>query len=433
MQLYKRPPEPADFVESVKEHKKAVKEAIRAEKARLKAEAKKSRSSTKTSSKSLSRKRRKPIAKRSITFYEAWRVYKNVYAYAQFDKCGFCECKVLATGHGDVEHYRPKSEIAMLADDTTTHGRPQQSSASLEGRQLKVISDFGYWWLAYSWTNYLFSCAICNRTYKRTLFPVNEDPRPIPPRQRPSKKFPKETPLLLDPFGAEDPADHLHFYDWGDIIERNSSPYGKATILICGLDRPALVNDREPYAIRAYELASELRKPPRERDPKTLRDCYRSGREDSPFSGMVRSILRQEAGIDWKEVVKRRAREIAYDLQGTTNRSKIKDLEEQVEEMGRERFEYSEIVRDIYERICGIKWEELIKRRARQLLRMLRTATEEKITKKARIDLYDLACCNSPYAPLVKDLFERQFGEQWTDFQRILEKDIKPIKPLKVI
>ena len=56
------------------------------------------------------------------------------------DKCAYCEADVAVVAHGDVEHFRPKSE---------------------------------YWWLAYCYDNYLYSCQLCNQTYKGKHFPIH--------------------------------------------------------------------------------------------------------------------------------------------------------------------------------------------------------------------------------------------------------------------
>jgi hypothetical protein len=54
-------------------------------------------------------------------------------------KCAYCEANTEVVAHGDVEHYRPKSI---------------------------------YWWLAYTYDNYLFACQICNQVYKSDNFPI---------------------------------------------------------------------------------------------------------------------------------------------------------------------------------------------------------------------------------------------------------------------
>jgi 5-methylcytosine-specific restriction endonuclease McrA len=53
-------------------------------------------------------------------------------------KCAYCEGKASHVAHGDVEHFRPKSE---------------------------------YWWLAYCYDNFLYSCQICNQSFKGSKFP----------------------------------------------------------------------------------------------------------------------------------------------------------------------------------------------------------------------------------------------------------------------
>ena len=68
-----------------------------------------------------------------------WKLSKDKLKIESAEKCAYCECQVPQVAHGDVEHFRPKSK---------------------------------YWWLAYCYDNYLFSCQICNQTYKNNDFPV---------------------------------------------------------------------------------------------------------------------------------------------------------------------------------------------------------------------------------------------------------------------
>ena len=72
-----------------------------------------------------------------------WKPAKEQLKAETHDKCAYCEAPTKVVAHGDVEHYRPKSE---------------------------------YWWLAYCYDNYLFSCQICNQVYKGNEFPI-EGPR----------------------------------------------------------------------------------------------------------------------------------------------------------------------------------------------------------------------------------------------------------------
>ncbi len=60
-----------------------------------------------------------------------WAPSKDQLGLETHGKCAFCEAPNSATYYGDVEHFRPKSV---------------------------------YWWLAYCYDNYLYSCRICNGT-----------------------------------------------------------------------------------------------------------------------------------------------------------------------------------------------------------------------------------------------------------------------------
>lgn len=64
------------------------------------------------------------------------------------NKCAYCEAPLKVVAYGDVEHYRPKSI---------------------------------YWWLAYSYENYLASCTLCNQQFKKDFFPKNGNTLMGPP------------------------------------------------------------------------------------------------------------------------------------------------------------------------------------------------------------------------------------------------------------
>jgi hypothetical protein len=67
-----------------------------------------------------------------------WKKAKEQLKRESYNKCAYCEADTTVVAHGDVEHFRPKSI---------------------------------YWWLAYCYDNYLFSCQICNQVYKKNHFP----------------------------------------------------------------------------------------------------------------------------------------------------------------------------------------------------------------------------------------------------------------------
>jgi uncharacterized protein (TIGR02646 family) len=69
-----------------------------------------------------------------------WKAAKDQLKTESGGKCSYCESPTDTVAHGDVEHFRPKSV---------------------------------YWWLAYCYDNYLYSCQICNQVYKKDAFPVH--------------------------------------------------------------------------------------------------------------------------------------------------------------------------------------------------------------------------------------------------------------------
>ena len=66
-----------------------------------------------------------------------WKESKAQLLIESNNKCAYCETPTRVVAYGDVEHFRPKSI---------------------------------YWWLAYSYENYLPSCGACNQEYKKDLF-----------------------------------------------------------------------------------------------------------------------------------------------------------------------------------------------------------------------------------------------------------------------
>lgn len=136
---------------------------------------------------------------------------------AQYGKCAFCESKVKHVAHGDVEHFRPKGAVMI-------NGRAEKP---------------GYFWLAYEWNNLLFSCQICNQSYKRNHFPLLHERDRVRSHQA---ALSRESPLLIDP-ASEDPAEYIGFRQ-EVCFPINDQHRARATIDILGLNRTALVEER---------------------------------------------------------------------------------------------------------------------------------------------------------------------------------------------
>lgn len=86
--------------------------------------------------------------------------------------CAFCLSELTRSDRGDVEHFRPKSL---------------------------------YFWLAYTFDNYVLSCASCNRIWKREHFPLAPGATRVTYAER--ERLAEEGRLLLDPV-------HDHLEAW---------------------------------------------------------------------------------------------------------------------------------------------------------------------------------------------------------------------------
>jgi len=70
-----------------------------------------------------------------------WKQAKDQLLAESNNKCAYCDTPTRVVAYGDVEHFRPKSI---------------------------------YWWLAYSYENYLPSCTACNQEYKKDFFELQD-------------------------------------------------------------------------------------------------------------------------------------------------------------------------------------------------------------------------------------------------------------------
>ncbi len=142
----------------------------------------------------------------------------------QFFKCCYCEQKI-RTSFNDVEHFRPKGEAL---------------------RQPGSDETYGYWWLAWTWENLLFSCPQCNRSGKNNAFPLAVGDTPLSPGDLPPGG---EHPILIHP-GLENPLEHIVYRpvrqasDGRELwvpLPRNGSERGVVCIRVLGLDNPELL------------------------------------------------------------------------------------------------------------------------------------------------------------------------------------------------
>ena len=272
MMRFARPPEPATFATTVDPERKRIATEVKA--------------------------KTKPVIENPL-----WSKFKAELSAAQNGRCGYCELPVTAGAPGDVEHYAPKNDIKGFTGAPGEEGKEVPYSYKVKGRKPVLLAEQGYWWLAYDWSNYVLACWVCNSQWKGNLFATtpSRGKRRLPPTRRT-----REVPLILHPFGAEDPADHLHFNVDGSVEPFNGSDLGRETIRTVGLHRATLVFERRSIAEDAYQAADEAIKGQREGvatvDNVGLRRLHQLGLPYRPHPGLVRAIIRQKLGQSWEEL-----------------------------------------------------------------------------------------------------------------------------------
>jgi uncharacterized protein (TIGR02646 family) len=105
-----------------------------------------------------------------------WGDLKDSLSVLLDGKCWYCEAKV-DREYGAVDHFRPKGSV--LEDETHQ----------------------GYWWLTYDYTNYRYSCTICNSPSKNRQGKHNQFPllKGSGRAYTPTDSIASEQPVLLDP------------------------------------------------------------------------------------------------------------------------------------------------------------------------------------------------------------------------------------------
>lgn len=160
---------------------------------------------------------------------------KDLLKSDQHQKCCFCESMFTKTSFGDVEHFRPKTAYKKVG--TKAYVYP------------------GYYWLAYDWTNLLFSCEICNRTFKKNEFPLgNELTRKL--FHNHINTLVDEDRLLIDPT-IENPADFMTFKQEVPVPVSGSTK-GDKTIEVLKLDRLNESRLKHIEAIKILKILSRI-------------------------------------------------------------------------------------------------------------------------------------------------------------------------------
>ncbi|EYF05111.1 hypothetical protein [Chondromyces apiculatus] len=199
------------------------------------------------------------------------RTVKEALHAAHHGKCCYCESKVDHVAPGDVEHYRPKAAVQQL--------------------RRAPLEQPGYHWLAYTWSNLLFACVVCNGTHKRNLFPLLDPGKRARSR---SARLRAEQPLLLNP-AWEDPEGLIGFREeyayarGGDVRARTTIE----EVLLLN-DRPPLLERRRDHLTVVQRMQDVASNPG---VPEGIRDKARTWLDEqtadsAQYAAMTRNALR---------------------------------------------------------------------------------------------------------------------------------------------
>lgn len=116
---------------------------------------------------------------------DVWRTAKDALRLASYGKCWYCE-SLQDRSDKSTDHFRPKNRVCEA-----------------------TVDHPGYWWLAFDWRNYRYSCTYCN-SKRRDIDGGTEggkqDHFPIipPPLHAQSDTDPQDRAKLLDPTDDND-------------------------------------------------------------------------------------------------------------------------------------------------------------------------------------------------------------------------------------
>lgn len=222
---------------------------------------------------------RKPLSSRDFDG-KYWRQkdVKEALFEMHSGKCCYCERKRDETRELDVEHFRPKAGIT----DAPIHP--------------------GYWWLAYKWDNYFFSCKKCNQEHKKNQFPLMDE------RTRaytPKANLEEEKPFLINP-EKENPEEFIGFEwtkVWGVYVKSvglDDELRGYTTIKLIGLNDGTIPEQRAEIVGILQELVetmhAAIKRGPASEVNRTAELIGKETLSEREFAGFRRAFFRS-AGL----------------------------------------------------------------------------------------------------------------------------------------
>ncbi|QWA10375.1 hypothetical protein GTU79_24665 [Sodalis ligni] len=173
---------------------------------------------------------------------DVWGTMSQILSGLSFGKCWYCESTELRSDN-PVDHFRPKGKVAECPEHP------------------------GYWWLAFEWSNFRYSCTYCNsRRVDTETSGGKQDHFPILPPPMWNKSRDDvfiENPVLLDPTDIDD-VNLLTFNINGEAcpnVDDNSSPLyrrAKESVELYHLNHVPTKNARKRICQKVRMLVSNI-------------------------------------------------------------------------------------------------------------------------------------------------------------------------------
>lgn len=233
-----------------------------------------------------------------------WSELKPALQALSHNKCWYCESVDLRSDNA-VDHFRPKNSVKGSARFPANGAHP------------------GYWWLAFDYRNYRFSCTFCNSIRKsaegtsggkQDYFPLwEEGNRAMSKMDDPDQ----ELPILLDPTNLAD-IGALWFDDSGFAVPQPKRPgesdeeiqvrrdRAEESIKYYHLNHPDIQEARAALARQLRELLENAEKwlrraakndaRAREQLAYAMKQVMKALNPDAPYSAAARCVLRGMRG-----------------------------------------------------------------------------------------------------------------------------------------
>lgn len=251
--------------------------------------------------------RRAPVINRHAAL---WSELKDDLRRLSHGKCWYCETRI-DRDFGDIDHFRPKGKVEGVP------GHP------------------GYWWLAFEWRNFRFSCKLCNvketdheaeegdgKGGKGALFPLLDGETYRVCCREDYEEYEdllNENPLLLDPTEQRDVL-LLTFARDGQAKpstqDKEAPSYCRAdtSIRTYHLDHSRLIRERHDLFIRIQRLVRKVQRhqarwekyrdrSSREYSKDALEELASLISREAQYSAAARAYLKEyrkpEADWDW--------------------------------------------------------------------------------------------------------------------------------------